>query len=500
MFNTTTGLIENYNTGNGLSSIQVDSLINLNGVDLAEIESLGSKNIITQHERNTITDNSQAILAINNTLSPISYQVQSNELYVNSNVLLQDPNNSATKYDLTCDDIDADEISCGDLSADDVICNTLTTAGVVLSNITNIGSGIIISNAERTLLATHTDQIAELTAGQGTLETKTQNITATPSLTTIDSDVTLLDGSTKKDITCGGVICDTLTAGGVVLSSITNTGSGHIIENIERNAIQSVSINTQNISATPSLTTIDSDLTLLDGSTKKDITCGGVVCDTLILSGTNVPTNLDAIQDMTLNTSSDTLFINDNIFVGAVGTKKNIECNNIDAGNISSTLVQTGSLQISGTTINAGSGTIVSDKERNDIGTAARDQLVQTNIPVLDDSNTSNLPDLTQISTSNTAFELKKQLYRVSIDNNTGSTVTYYIQTNIGTKIIVSLEFLYSPASASDPDTGVRLVYEPKNLKYYNAAFATNLASRIAITGVPNGFDAEGIVKIESIN
>ena len=126
--------------------------------------------------------------------------------------------------------------------------------------------------------------------------------------------------------------------------------------------------------------------------------------------------------------------------------------------------------------------------------------MVQTNIPVLDDSNTSNLPDLTQISTSNTAFELKKQLYRVSIDNNTGSTVTYYIQTNIGTKIIVSLEFLYSPASASDPDTGVRLVYEPKNLKYYNAAFATNLASRIAITGVPNGFDAEGIVKIEYIN
>ena len=497
-YNTTTGLFESTNnTGTGVSALEVESLITPRGIDLCDIEKLGSKNIITGTERTTLSSLQSVLGHI--TITPGTPST----IFMDSNLFLAN-SSSGTKRDFTCDDIDADEISCGDLSADDVICNTLTinSPSVVLSNITNIGSGIIISDDERTLLSTHTNQIAALTQGQGTLETKTQNITATSSITSIDTNLRLIteDGVTKKDLLCSAIDCTTLTAAGVVLSSITNTGSGHIIENIERNAIQLVSTNTQNISATASLTTIDSDLTLLDGSTKKNITCGGVVCDTLTLSGTNVPTNLDAIQDMTLNTSSDTLFINDNIFVGAVGTKKNIECNNIDAGNISSTLVQTGSLQISGTTINAGSGTIVSDKERNDIGTAARDQLVQTNIPVLDDSNTSNLPDLTQLATSNTAFELKKQLYRVSIDNNTGSTVTYYIQTNIGTKIIVSLEFLYSPASASDPDTGVRLVYEPKNLKYYNAAFATNLASRIAITGVPNGFDAEGIVKIEYIN
>ena len=62
MFNTTTGLFESTNnTGTGVSALEVESLITPRGIDLCDIEDLGSKNIIKIAERNTLT-NLQSVL------------------------------------------------------------------------------------------------------------------------------------------------------------------------------------------------------------------------------------------------------------------------------------------------------------------------------------------------------------------------------------------------------------------------------------------------------
>ena len=114
-YNTTTGLFESTNnTGTGVSALEVESLITPRGIDLCDIEKLGSKNIITGTERTTLSSLQSVLGHI--TITPGTPST----IFMDSNLFLAN-STSGTKRDFTCDDIDADEISCGDLSADDVI-------------------------------------------------------------------------------------------------------------------------------------------------------------------------------------------------------------------------------------------------------------------------------------------------------------------------------------------------------------------------------------------
>ena len=453
MFNTTTGLTQVYNTGDGLSSLQVDSLVNQYNVDLGDIQDIGSSNIIKDEEReqittnknnitantlaittnqNAINTNSSAILAINNKIAPISYQVLTNSLYVNSNVLLQDPNNAGTKYDLTCDDI-----SCDDIQSDQITANSMITNSIVSDSV-NLNTAIT------------------------SLETKTTNQSFSGNTTSFTNDLS----------------CEKLT----INSTNINVGSGSIITTSERDS-------------------------------------------------------LGTISDFTKNVLSDTLFIDNHLYIGSVGTQKDITCNNIDCNIINPYNTQTAVLSVAGISfsstipsqiatntanISTNTGNITNNTQNIATNTAdistnlqsitalnfsvsalegtvtynSRRQLAQTQIPVYENTSQTSNTDLTTSGNSNSNFELKTQLFDIEINNqSTQLTKNYYVPTNIGNKRIVNLEFIYREVSGS-----LYRKYPPEFLKYYDSNASSGQQSRILIENIPPSFDIEGVLSIEYIN
>jgi len=385
MFNTTTGLFESSNnTGTGISSLEVDSLVIPTGIDLALIESLGSKNIITNSERsqittnqNAITTNSQAILAINSKIAPISYQPSPNELYVNSNVLLQDPANSSTKFDLTCDDLTCDDIQSDQITANSMITNSIESNGV------NLNTAIT------------------------SLETKTTNQSFSSNKTSFTGDFEV----------------ERLTINGTNI----NKGSGSIITTTERNSLSTISDFTKNVLSDTVL--IDDNIIVGSVSTKKDITCNDIVCHSIVSNGVNLNTAI------TTNTQA--------IQAGAAAVSTNAGNISTNAGNISTNAAGISSNLQSINAINMTISAISGEVDYN-----SRRQLAQNSIPVYENTSQNSNIDLSSAGTGNPNFELKTQLFDIEIDNqSTQLTKNYYVPTNIGNKRIVNLQFIYREAA-----------------------------------------------------
>ena len=540
MFNTTTGLFESSNnTGTGISSLEVDSLVIPTGIDLALIEDLGSKNIITDNERsqittnqNAITTNSNAILAINNKIAPISYQPSPNELYVNSNVLLQDPANSATKYDLTCDDISCDDIQCDDLTADAILCNSIVSNGVNLntaitsletkttnqtfaSNKTsftgdfeverltingtdiNKGSGSIITTAERDSLDTISDF--------------TKNVLSDTLF--IDNHLYIGSVGTQKDITCNDIDCNVLTpyntatailsVGGIPFSNTMPSQITANTQDISANtqAISSLETKTTNQSFSSNTTTFTGDtyfskilidgheidgapagvlirnnLALQDsGGTNKDLTCNDITCNDITLA--NIP----------ISNISNVLTVGNNVafYTASTNTYHNLVCG----------VVQASELDLDNTSNNL-TGALVDDiiiNSKLQITNPNTDKAIE--IFSGGSVDRSDLTGGTFVDLSNVQSpQYKRTIYKINVNNTTGATATYFIDTGLGDKDVFNLTFTYKRS-------GVNFWENSRNwLQYIRYHSGGSLQGKIELLNISAGQQMVGYITLEYIN
>ena len=144
-----------------------------------------------------------------------------------------------------------------------------------------------------------------------------------------------------------------------------------------------------------------------------------------------------------------------------------------------------------------GSGSIITVSERSAISSNTtavnRDTLPQSQIPVY----TVSGADFSIASANGTAypgFQIATQLYRITINNNSGSAATYLIPIQgVGNSDVIDVSFLFnSPASRSR-------IAPVDTVVYHNATASSSpidLRQKVSLS-VPTGFNAFGFVRIQ---